>query len=84
MAWLEGKGDPREPAARAYEGDDHNAFGEVEETCLARCFADFDELSQDGRFEIYAHRIYGPLERWISHHTQPARLTTTGIDEVDP
>lgn len=84
LAWLEGKGDPREPAARAYEGDDHNAFGEVEETCLARCFADFDELSQDGRFEIYAHRIYGPLERWISHHTQPARLTTTGIDEVDP
>jgi len=50
-------------ARTEYEGG-HMSSGEVEETCLARMFPDFDSLLDDGQFEVLAKSVYAPLRLW--------------------
>ncbi|MGB8971479.1 MAG: exodeoxyribonuclease V subunit gamma, partial [Pseudomonas capeferrum] len=49
-------------AARAYEGDERNSFGERSESiALARQFRDFAALSADETFEGWCETLYRPL-----------------------
>ena len=49
-------------AARAYEGDGQNSFGERSESlALARQFRDFAALSADETFEGWCEALYRPL-----------------------
>ena len=50
-------------AQTKYEGEDMKK-GEVEETCLARMFPDFDALMDDGQFASLAQSVYGPIRDW--------------------
>ncbi|MGG5291545.1 exodeoxyribonuclease V subunit gamma [Pseudomonas shirazensis] len=64
FAWL-GQDDPDKAlaaAARAYEGDGQNSFGERSESlALARQFRDFAALSADETFEGWCEALYRPL-----------------------
>jgi exodeoxyribonuclease V gamma subunit len=53
-----------------YEGREaENAIpGEGTESCLARCYPDFESLSADGRFETLAGELYAPLALWAAQH----------------
>lgn len=75
--WLEGMNSPlplppktalafvaEKNAQSKYEGD-YMMKGEVEDTCLARMFPDFDALIDGGRFEELAKAVYGPLSAWV-------------------
>ncbi|MDB6002040.1 MAG: exodeoxyribonuclease gamma subunit, partial [Rhizobacter sp.] len=53
--------------AGVYDGG-YNLRGEIDEPCLARCYADFDALTADGRFEELAERLYGPMQMWLQEH----------------
>lgn len=50
-------------AQTKYEGE-FMMKGEVEETCLARMFPDFDALMDDGQFASLAQAVYGPIRDW--------------------
>ena len=64
FAWLS-QSDPDKAlgtAARAYEGDGQNSFGERSESvALARQFRDFDALNADETFEGWCEALYRPL-----------------------
>jgi exodeoxyribonuclease V gamma subunit len=51
-------------AAKEYEGG-HMVRGEVQDTCLARMYPDYDALAADGRFEALAKTVYAPLLEWV-------------------
>jgi exodeoxyribonuclease V gamma subunit len=74
--WLDGMSSPlplppktalafvqQKNAQTKYEGD-YMMKGEVEETCLARMFPDFDALMDDGQFASLAQSVYGPIRDW--------------------
>jgi exodeoxyribonuclease V gamma subunit len=77
QAWREGMAAPLPLACRTalalaggasdvatvYDGGPYQR-GEVEDTCLARVFPDFEALSADGRFVGLARQLYGPLLEW--------------------
>jgi exodeoxyribonuclease V gamma subunit len=65
LAFVAAKGDPYDAAATVYEGDTF-VHGEVKDAVLARCFPDFEALSQDGRFEALARDLYGALAQWVA------------------
>lgn len=52
-------------ARTQYEGG-YMSTGEVEETCLARMYPDFETLTGDGRFEELAKSVYAPLLEWVA------------------
>jgi exodeoxyribonuclease V gamma subunit len=64
FAWLS-QSDPDKAlgaAARVYEGDGQNSFGERSESvALARQFRDFDALNADETFEGWCEALYRPL-----------------------
>ncbi|MEF9899092.1 MAG: exodeoxyribonuclease V subunit gamma [Pseudomonas sp.] len=64
FAWL-GQGDPEKAlvaAAKAYEGDGQNSFGErSESTALARQFTDFTALTASEEFEGWCEALYRPM-----------------------
>ena len=64
FAWL-GQGDPDKAlvaAAKAYEGDGQNSFGErSESTALARQFTDFAALTASEEFEGWCEALYRPM-----------------------
>ncbi|MDO8777992.1 MAG: exodeoxyribonuclease V subunit gamma [Burkholderiaceae bacterium] len=62
LAWLADR-----DAASQYEGG-YMQTGEVDESCLARMFPDFDALTDDGRFEALAQQVYEPLLLWATQH----------------
>jgi exodeoxyribonuclease V gamma subunit len=51
-------------AAKEYEGG-HMVRGEVQDTCLARMYPDYDALAADGQFEALAKTVYAPLLEWV-------------------
>lgn len=65
LAWVTGKPD----VAPVYEGGPFLERAEGDEPCLARLFPDFAALSADGRFELLAQRLYGPLQEWAVSNT---------------
>lgn len=56
-------------AQTKYEGG-FMTTGEVEETCLARMFPDFDSLTEDGRFANLAQSVYCPLSDWATNEVK--------------
>ncbi|MEY4561883.1 MAG: hypothetical protein RLZZ618_1160 [Pseudomonadota bacterium] len=56
-------------AAGTYEGG-FKLSGEVGEPCLARIYPDFEALSDDGRFEALADRLYRPMAEWAATHVE--------------
>jgi len=52
-----------EAAALVYDGG--QGPGEGSEPCLARSWADFEALNEEGQFEDLARRLYGPMGDWI-------------------
>jgi exodeoxyribonuclease V gamma subunit len=63
LAWL-----GRKDAALSYDGNGDFARGEGEEACLARAYPDYEALSADGEFEVWAEQLYGPVRHWIASH----------------
>jgi exodeoxyribonuclease V gamma subunit len=41
---------------------------EGEEACLAREYPDYESLTADGQFEVWAEQLYGPVLHWIAAH----------------
>ncbi|MBK5355427.1 exodeoxyribonuclease V subunit gamma [Pseudomonas sp. TH41] len=69
FAWLtKANGDEAkalEEARGAFEGG-YMSTGEVESSAaLRRAYSDFDALCADGRFTVFAERLYGPLFRHL-------------------
>jgi exodeoxyribonuclease V gamma subunit len=62
LAWLTDKS----PATQ-YEGG-RNQPGDGEDVCMARMFPDYAALTEDGRFEALAERVYAPLLAWAAAH----------------
>lgn len=56
-------------ALATYEGG-HLSSGEVEDTCLARMFPDFDSLVETGQFEVLARSVYAPLLAWATNQVK--------------
>jgi exodeoxyribonuclease V gamma subunit len=54
-------------ASAHYEGG-YMQSGEVDESCLARMFPDFETLTEDGHFEALAQQVYAPLLQWADQH----------------
>ena len=69
------------PSAQ-YEGGFMQS-GEVDETCLARMFPDFEALTEDGRFEELAQQVYAPMLQWANQHvTARIHNTEPAFDEA--
>lgn len=64
LAWVR-----QERPEQAYEGSFTHA-GEVVDPCLARLFEDFEALTADGQFEVWATRLYAPLAAWVAQRVQ--------------
>ena len=58
-------------AVTQYEGG-HMSRGDVQDTCLARVYPDYDSLVADGRFEALAKGIYAPLLEWANRQVNVA------------
>ena len=63
LAWLNEK-----DAALNYDGNGDFMRAEGEEACLAREFPDYEALTADGQFEVWAEQLYGPVLHWIAAH----------------
>ncbi|CAN7596236.1 exodeoxyribonuclease V subunit gamma [Variovorax paradoxus] len=63
LAWLNQK-----DAGLNYEGNGDFMRGEREEACLAREYPDYEALTADGQFELWAEQLYGPVVHWIAAH----------------
>ncbi|SDC45419.1 DNA helicase/exodeoxyribonuclease V, gamma subunit [Variovorax sp. CF079] len=63
LAWLKEK-----DAAPIYEGNGDFMRAEGEEACLAREYPDYEALTADGQFEVWAEQLYGPVLHWIAAH----------------
>jgi len=63
LAWLNQK-----DAGLNYEGNGDFMRGEREEACLAREYPDYEALTADGEFELWAEQLYGPVVHWIAAH----------------
>ncbi len=71
LAWLqEGKPDD------VYDGN-YQIGGEVDDLCLARLWADYDELTEDPEWENCSRGLYGPLNDWIK-----SKIDILPIDEI--
>ena len=75
-------------AAQAYDGG-YRSSGEVTDPCLARLFPDFEALTADGQFPLWAERLYAPLQAWVASqaHVTPHPLAEaadadTGADAL--
>ncbi|MDC8785538.1 exodeoxyribonuclease V subunit gamma [Roseateles koreensis] len=83
QAWGEGMQTPLPFAARTalaqvteardvaaiYEGSYFSGGrGEGADAALARCYPDFASLSEDGRFDAFAKRLFEPLVDWMKAH----------------
>jgi len=68
-------------AATTYEGA-YMANAEVDDACLARMYADYDALTEDGRFEDLALAVYGPLLQWAQQLTAEPHATQEASLEV--
>jgi exodeoxyribonuclease V gamma subunit len=69
-------------AATSYEGG-YMSSGEVQDTCLARMYPDFDALAADGRFAVLAKAVYTPLLEWTKQQvTAAAHVTNEESSEV--
>ena len=79
LAFLAAKSDPEADAAFAYEGDPHTR-GEVTDPTLARCFPDFEALSEGGQFEHFARTVYGALAHWVTTSVTGQRHASTADD----
>ena len=65
-----------------YEGG-YMQSGEVDESCLARMFPDFEALTEDGRFEELAKQVYSPLLAWAKVHvTARFHATASALEGV--
>lgn len=62
LAWLADKN----PSSQ-YEGG-YMQRGDVEESCMARMFPDYEALTADGSFEVLAQQVYKPLLEWATQH----------------
>ncbi len=89
LAWQQAIADPGKAyrdARKQYEGDEQTR-GDLEETCMARVFANFEDLADDGRFAALAQAIYQPLLDWqrdhvkATLHPQAAGDASEGEDE---
>jgi exodeoxyribonuclease V gamma subunit len=76
LAWVAGKN-----AVTTYEGA-FMASAEADEACLARMYPDYDALTEDGRFEVLAHAVYGPLLQWAQQITAEPHATLEASQEV--
>lgn len=63
LAWLNER-----DASETYEGNGEYRRAEGAEACLARVYPDYEALTADGQFEIWAEQLYGPVEHWIATH----------------
>jgi exodeoxyribonuclease V gamma subunit len=63
LAWLNEK-----DAALSYDGNGDFMRAEAEEACLAREYPDYEALTADGQFEVWAEQLYGPVLHWIAAH----------------
>ena len=58
-------------ATTPYEGG-YMSSGEVQDTCLARMYPDFDALAADGRFEALSKAVYAPMLEWATQQVTAA------------
>ena len=58
-------------AVEAYEGG-HMSNGEVQDTCLARMYPDYEALEADGSFAELAKAVYTPLLEWTKERVKVA------------
>jgi exodeoxyribonuclease V gamma subunit len=65
-------------ARSQYEGG-HMVDGEVQDTCLARMYPNYDALEADQRFQVLAKTVYDPLLAWAKQQVKVAAYT----DEAD-
>ena len=60
-------------AAVVYEGRSYlrgSVPAECDEPCLARLYPDFEALAADGRFDVLAEALFGPMLGWIENQVQ--------------
>ena len=62
-------------AVTPYEGG-HMSSGEVQDTCLARMYPDYDALAADGQFAELAKAVYTPLLEWAKQQVKVAPHVT--------
>jgi exodeoxyribonuclease V gamma subunit len=63
-------------ARTSYEGA-FKVSGEGEDSYLSRMYPDYESLAEDGRFELLAKQVYGPMKAWASTQVT-ARLHASG------
>ena len=86
LAWLpltEQPAKAQQAARTQYEGAEQ-VRGDVEETCMARLFPDFETLAADGQFATLAQEIYQPLLDWQKTHVRATLHPKDGADGADP
>jgi exodeoxyribonuclease V gamma subunit len=72
----------RQAARVQYEGAEQ-VRGDVEESCMARLFPDFETLAADGQFAALAQEIYQPLLDWQKTHVRATLHPKDGADGAD-
>jgi exodeoxyribonuclease V gamma subunit len=69
--------------AEVYEGGGFSPVApEGAEPCLARLYPDFEKLTEDGRFEELAPRLYGPLDAWARGGVSVLERAGSGTEEA--
>ena len=74
LAWLKEK-----DAATMYDGNGPFARAEADEACLARSYPDYEALTADGQFEVWAGQLYGPVLEWVDTHVHLGSLTDAPV-----
>ena len=85
LAWLplaEQPAKAQQAARTQYEGAEQ-VRGDVEESCMARLFPDFETLAADGQFAALAQEIYQPLLDWQKTHVRATLHPKDGADGVE-
>ncbi len=85
LAWLplaKQTAKAQQAARKQYEGAEQ-VRGDVEESCMARLFPDFEALAADGQFAALAHEIYQPLLDWQKTHVRATLHPKDGADDAD-
>ena len=62
-----------------YEGG-YLLRGDVEETCLARVFPDFEALCADGSFELLSRDVYAPMLEWVVKYVSASFHHSAEVD----
>jgi len=68
-------------ARTGYEGG-HMSRGEVQDTCLARMYPDYDALAAEGQFAALAKAVYAPLLEWVKQQVTVA-VHATGEETAE-